>query len=115
MKLLFDEQLSPRLAQSLQGEFPGSQHVHDRGLGSASDRDVFAHARSHDFLIVTKDSDFAELALSLGSPPKVIWLRLGNCATSDVLELLRRQALVIHEFAVDPEPAVLALAEDRTV
>jgi len=29
MKLLFDEQLSPRLAKQLQRSFPGSAHVHD--------------------------------------------------------------------------------------
>jgi predicted nuclease of predicted toxin-antitoxin system len=112
MRLLFDEQLSPRLASALQGECPGSQHVHDAGLGSADDRAVFAHARLHGFLVVTKDSDFADLAVSLGSPPKVVWLRLGNGSTSQVLEVLRSQLHSIREFAADPGSAVLALVRD---
>ena len=33
MKLLFDENLPPRLAEVLQDQFPGSAHVHSCGLG----------------------------------------------------------------------------------
>lgn len=109
MKLLFDEQLSPRLAKQLQGSFPGSQHVHDLGLGSADDRVVFAHA----FVVVTKDSDFADLAFALGSPPQVIWLRLGNCSTAAIATLLLRHQQSIVEFGADPDAAILALADDE--
>lgn len=112
MKLLFDEQLSPRLAKQLQGSFPGSQHVHDLGLGSADDRVVFAHARAHAFVLVTKDSDFADLAFALGAPPQVIWLRLGNCSTAAIAALLLRHLENITEFVADPDAAILALADD---
>ena len=113
MKLLFDEQLSPRLARQLQGSFPGSAHVHDLGLGSADDRAVFAHARAHTFVLVTKDSDFADLAFALGTPPKVIWLRIGNCSTATIEALLLRYQESIDEFGADPEAAILALADEE--
>ena len=114
MKLLFDEQLSPRLANQLQGLFPSSMHVHDLELGSADDTAVFAHARRHAFVIVTKDSDFADLAFALGSAPKVIWLRLGNCSTATIARLLHRHQESIAEFGVDPEASILALADDAS-
>lgn len=113
MKLLFDEQLSPRLAKQLQGPFPDSVHVHDLGLGSSDDAVVFAHARDHAFVIVTKDSDFADLAFALGAPPKVIWLRLGNCSTMTIARLLLRHQESIAEFGMDPEAVILALADDE--
>jgi len=113
MRLLFDEQLSPRLAKQLQASFPGSEHVHELGLGSADDRSVFAHARAHGFVVVTKDSDFADLAFALGLPPKVIWLRIGNCSTSAIAALLLRHQAGIAEFGTDPEAAILALAEEE--
>ena len=112
MKLLFDEQLSPHLPRQLQSAFPGSVHVHDLGLGSADDRAVFAHAREHAFVIVTKDSDFADLAFALGAPPQVIWLRLGNCSTATIARLLLRHVASLAEFVADRDAAILALADD---
>jgi predicted nuclease of predicted toxin-antitoxin system len=41
------------------------------------------------FIIVTKDADFSDLCMLLGFPPKVIWIRRGNCRTSDIEMLLR--------------------------
>lgn len=49
MKLLLDENLSPRLAAAFQEEYPGSSHVHAAGLGSATDDAVWRHAKENDF------------------------------------------------------------------
>jgi len=45
------------------------------------DETVWEYARQNGFDLVTKDSDFSELSVLRGSPPKVIWLRIGNCTT----------------------------------
>lgn len=111
MRLLFDEQLSPRLVDLLNDVFPGAAHVHELGLGNTDDRRVFHHARDHGYTIVTKDGDFADLAVTLGSPPQVVWLRLGNCATTAVASLLRSQVATLAEFARDAGTSVLALAD----
>jgi len=42
--------------------------------------------------IVTKDADFQERSLIAGAPPKVIWIRRGNCSTSDIQTILRRHS-----------------------
>src|SRR6516162_7018806 len=88
MKLLFDENLSPRLVNLLAVEFPGSEHVRNVGLAAAPDPAVWSYASKHGLVIVSKDSDFQHRALLLGHPPKVVWLRLGNCSTATVAALL---------------------------
>ncbi len=61
---------------------------------------------------MTADSDFYELATSIGPPPKVVWLRRWVHPTSDGERVLRREAIRITEFASDPELAVLVLDRD---
>jgi predicted nuclease of predicted toxin-antitoxin system len=87
--LLFDQNLSPRLAGRLVDAFPGSAHVSEAGLAQALDRVVWGFARVNNFVLVSKDADFGELGLILGFPPKVVWIRRGNCTTSDIEALLR--------------------------
>ena len=82
MKLLFDQNLSPKLVRRLADLFPGSSHVQAVGLDCASDDQVWEHARRNGFAIVTKDGDFNNLSVMRGSPPKVVWLQLGNCSGS---------------------------------
>lgn len=83
-KLLFDQNLSPRLIKRLEAEYRDSVHVSQVGLDRASDREVWDYARIHDFIIVTKDSDFSDLSVMQSFPPKIIWLRLGNCTTGEI-------------------------------
>jgi predicted nuclease of predicted toxin-antitoxin system len=45
----------------------------------------------------------------IGPPPKVIWIRLGNCATADVARLLCFRANDVLAFAEQTEAAFLAL------
>jgi predicted nuclease of predicted toxin-antitoxin system len=81
VKLLFDENLSHKLARRLADIFPVSVHVRDVGLKATSDPLVWDYARDNDFMIVSKDADMHDLSLVFGNPPKVVWLRLGNCST----------------------------------
>ena len=72
MKLLLDENLSPRLIGALSDLYPGSSHVEDCGLPSAPDDQVWRFAAENGFLIVTQDSDFSERSVLDGWPPKKI-------------------------------------------
>lgn len=101
MKLLFDENLSPRLVDSLATLFPDSAHVHSVGLGRKSDEDVWTHARTHGFAIVSKDADFHQRSLVFGPPPKLVWIRRGNCSTEVVEDILRRAHSDIEDFGRD--------------
>src|SRR6266481_4563558 len=109
MKLLFDYQLSPRLANDLGDLFPNSSHAYLHSLDHADDRDVWEFARLHGFTLVTKDSDFSDLSALRGFPPKVIWLRIGNCTTRQIEILIRGHRDTIEQFENDPNAGVLAL------
>lgn len=110
MKLLFDQNLSPRLVGQLAAEFPGSTHVRDVGLAAAPDPAVWAFAAANGFVIVSKDTDFQQRAILLGHPPKVVWVRLGNCPTAAVTNLLRTRLADLLAFEVDPVASFLALS-----
>ena len=95
MKLLFDQNLSPRLVDLLSDVFAGSVHVRTVGLDRSTDEAVWSHARENGLVIVTKDSDFQERSQITGSPPCVVWIRRGNCSTSDIAAILRTHAAQI--------------------
>ena len=64
----------------------------------------------NNLMIVLKDADMHDLSLVFGNPPKVIWLRLGNCSTSQVENLLRRDFSPIELFYEDESLSLLALS-----
>ncbi|MBC8009357.1 MAG: DUF5615 family PIN-like protein [Burkholderiales bacterium] len=109
MKLLFDENLSPRLTVRLADVFPGSQHVRDAGLSGRPDELVWAYAARNGFMIVSKDDDFHHLSFLRGAPPKVVGLRLGNCTTDRIEALLRTRRDDLHRFAEDPPSGLFIL------
>jgi len=109
VKLLFDENLSPRLPEGLAEAYPGSVHVHDCRLGSAEDSAIWQYAEENGFTIVSKDSDFQERSILLGQPPKIIWLRAANCSTGEIENLLRAAFPVIQRFIQKGEESCLVL------
>ena len=109
MRLLLDQNLSRRLVGMLAAEYPGSYHVAEVGLDTATDRAIWEYAHDHDFVIVSKDSDFRQLAFLLGPPPKAIWLRVGNATTLEALDVLQQHRDVIAEFGTSDQEALLVL------
>ncbi|MDE2311286.1 MAG: DUF5615 family PIN-like protein [Betaproteobacteria bacterium] len=109
MKLLFDENLAPSLALVLADIFPQSKHVARIGLGAALDREVWEYAREHRYTLVSKDSDFHELSLLYGSPPKVIWIRRGNCTSRQIEFILRNKLEDIRSLVDNPESTYLVI------
>jgi predicted nuclease of predicted toxin-antitoxin system len=109
-KFLFDENLSPRLVALLADLYPASTHVEDVGLISAMDDAIWAHAAAHGLAIVTKDDDFRQHSFLRGHPPKVIWLRFGNCSTQIIAAALRERAAAIEAFVAAATPSLLVLS-----
>ena len=95
MRLLFDQNLAPGLVAALASLYPDSTHVRDVGLATADDDVVWRYVHERSFL--------------LGPPPKVIWIRRGNCSTDEVLTLLQSAQAALVDFEADPEPSFLAL------
>ena len=109
MKLLFDQNLSPRLARILANIYPESVHVREIGMRDVTDTAIWEYAKTKDFVIVSKDSDFQARSLLYGSPPKFIWLRVGNCPVKPIEDLLRNHSAAIHTFAQDHAQSHLML------
>ena len=109
MKLLFDQNLSRHLVAALQSEFPGSVHVQHVSLVEASDDVVWEYARQNGFTIVSKDADFHQKSFLHGHPPKVVWIRRGNCSTAEMENLLRQYRNDIFEFEKSEQGSFLAL------
>jgi predicted nuclease of predicted toxin-antitoxin system len=82
----------------------------DAGLAASPDPDVWAFAAANGYVIVSKDTDFQQRALLYGHPPKVIWVRLGNCTTAAVASLLQVRLADIQAFEADPAASFLALS-----
>jgi predicted nuclease of predicted toxin-antitoxin system len=109
MKLLFDQNLSPRLPQLLADIYAESVHVREIGLRDASDAEIWEFAKANGYAIVSKDSDFQQRSLLNGWPPKFIWLRVGNCTVARTESLLRSYSAAIHTFELDESKSHLML------
>jgi len=88
VKLLLDENLSRRMVPMLDLHYPCSSQIALLGLERASDSKIWAYAAQHDFIIVTKDSDFIDLSTLYGQPPKMIFLKTGNQPWQKTLQIL---------------------------
>ncbi|MBS1489509.1 MAG: DUF5615 family PIN-like protein [Bacteroidetes bacterium] len=95
MNLLFDQNLSYKLVNRLADVFPNASHIKDFSLSNEGDIKVWDFAQKNDFTIVTQDSDFYDLALVNGTPPKIVWIRAGNSSTKFIEDLMRTNALNI--------------------
>jgi predicted nuclease of predicted toxin-antitoxin system len=109
VKLLLDPNLSPRLARTLAAIYPDTTHVRDVGLQAADDDAVWAFASAHGFVIVSKDADFHQRSFVFGPPPKVVWIRRGNCSTVEIEGILRSHEADLLAFERADEEAFLAL------
>jgi predicted nuclease of predicted toxin-antitoxin system len=110
MKLLLDEDLSDRIIPRIIDLYPDSAHVKQLNLIQNPDGAIWSFAAANDFVIVSKDSDFRHRSVLLGHPPKVIFLRVGNCPTTLITQLLRDNHLLITDFGDDPARGMMVLS-----
>jgi predicted nuclease of predicted toxin-antitoxin system len=109
VRILLDQNLSPKLIRKLDYILPGLETVYDHDLVGASDPFIFDWARKEEFAaVVSTDRDFVHLAERLGSPPKIIRIERCDFPAKVIEHLLRREALRIHAF-LESDRAVLLL------
>lgn len=107
--LLFDQNISPRLVALLADLYPDSAHVDSLGLSRATDKEVWEFARQHHYTIVSKDADFSEMGVVYGFPPKIVWIRRGNCSTKAIEAILRDNFEGICAFGDEAAIGILML------
>lgn len=98
MKLLFDQNISFRVVKLIISKYPNSAQVRELGLEGSSDLEIFNYALENNFVIVTFDSDFCDLNLVKGSPPKIIWIRKGNSTTKEIAKLILEKRDLLKIF-----------------
>lgn len=109
MKLLLDENLSDRIIHRIVNLYPGSEHVKMLGLINTDDAVIWEYAKVNGFVIVSKDSDFHQRSLLYGYPPKFIYLRVGNCPSSKITQILRDNSNTIVQFENSETESLLVL------
>ena len=88
MKFWLNANLSPRLARWIESSgVHECKTIKELGLLSESDQVIFERAREAKSVVITKDSDFREMVLRLGSPPQVLWITTGNTSTDFLVEV----------------------------
>jgi predicted nuclease of predicted toxin-antitoxin system len=107
MKLLIDENLSPRVARLLREAGHDAAHVTEVGLGNTDDAEILDAAADGARAIVTADTDFgALLAARRTSSPSVVMLRSSDHLTPD--EQARLVLAVLARVGDDLEQGAIA-------
>jgi predicted nuclease of predicted toxin-antitoxin system len=84
-----DAQLPPQLAIWLSQTFKVEAYsLRDLNLRDAEDEQIFQQARQQGIVIISKDSDFVDMVLRLGTPPQLLWITCGNVTNRRLQELL---------------------------
>lgn len=109
MKLLLDQNISYRLVKRIQITYPGSQQIGSLGLSNLSDRAIWEYAKKEGYTIVTFDSDFYDISITRGHPPKLIWIRAEDQTRSNIERLLLEKEQQIVFFSDDPESGCLEI------
>jgi predicted nuclease of predicted toxin-antitoxin system len=109
LKLLLDQNLSRKLVPAIDVLFPGTSHVAYLGLERSDDAAIRRYAQENGFVLATKNTDMVDLCIVKGAPPKIVWLRVGNCPTAVIRDLLGRNEERIRQFEAEEERVVLSL------
>ncbi len=108
-KLLFDNNISHRVINKLNKTYPNSTHVMLENLDLSTDIEIWQYAKNNGYTIVTKDSDFNDISIYRGTPPKVIWLKIGNCRVDDIVNIMIKFKEEISAFLDDTDSSILEL------
>jgi predicted nuclease of predicted toxin-antitoxin system len=101
MKLLFDQNISFRITKLISSKYQIVKQVRELELENSTDMEIWKFAKSNGYTIVTFDSDFYDLSVVNGCPPKIIWLRFGNSSTENTPKVLLDNQELINDFVRD--------------
>lgn len=111
MKLLFDQNISFRIEKKISSIFLDSKHISNVGPLNKEDFEIWNFAKLNGFTIVTFDSDFFDLSIVKGTPPKIIWFRSGNFPTKKIAEILHEKHQTIRDFIENIDKAEISCLE----
>jgi predicted nuclease of predicted toxin-antitoxin system len=94
---------------TLEGRSPGTSHVIYLGLDRADDSVVASLRRGACFHAGHEEPHLVDLCILHGAPPQVVWLRVGNCPTSVIRDVLDSNHERLRRFELDESSVVLSL------
>jgi predicted nuclease of predicted toxin-antitoxin system len=96
VKLLLGENLSPAAAVALAAHGIDACHVRDRGLLSATDREILERAYQDDRVLVTSNvADFVKLARARELHAGIVLIERGDLLRDEQIALLRNVVLAL--------------------
>jgi len=112
MKLLLDENLSRRIVPFIQEAFPDSTQITLLNMENSPDKEIWQFAHDNNYVIVTKDSDFYEMSLLYGQPPKIIWLKIGNQTKAATIRVLTENREEIEQLLIQENKACIEIYQN---
>ena len=107
MTLWLDAQLPPQLATWIQQALTiKAIALRDLDLRDATDTAIFDAAKKANVVQISKDSDFVELVMRHGAPPKLIWLTCGKVSNAALQTLFNAKLLDAVLLSKDGEAIV---------
>jgi predicted nuclease of predicted toxin-antitoxin system len=112
MKLLLDANVSWRMVSILKEYFGECIHADDISELEfpAKDTKIWQYAKDNGYTIITRDNDFNDLVTMRGFPPKIVWVRTGNCSRKFMTDLLIRSKQAIQELLNSEEYGLLEIS-----
>jgi len=102
MKVLIDQNISHRIVPEIASLFDELVHLKTNNWINWNDHDIFMSARELNYdAVITLDEDFNKLLLQHGTPPKIIWLKTGNCSTAKLASVIISNKDIIANFLSD--------------
>lgn len=114
VKLLLDENLSPKVSEALGSAGVDVCHARDRDLLGASDAEVLDRAFTEDRVLVTSNvEDFAKLARARELHCGIVLVEDGQLLRHEQLDVVRRAIEAIEQHG-DMANTILRIARDGT-
>lgn len=101
MRILLNENISFRVVKFLNAFGFTCVQVRELNLEAVNDTVIWDFAKNENYTIVTFDSDYDDLVTLYGHPPKVIWLRIGNTSTQNLIKTFEKHFDIIKAFLTD--------------
>jgi predicted nuclease of predicted toxin-antitoxin system len=107
--IIIDNNLSHKLRYTVFSQYSEVYHVKELDFEAKEDSVIWTFAALKRGVILTKDADFYHMSNLYGSPPKVIWIRMGNATTQSIAQLLKSKSSEISNFLKNPNSGLLEL------
>ncbi len=108
--LLADENIHPKVVQSLIAEGLDVCSVMEHDLQGRDDSDILRFAKRQGRVVITHDSDFGMLGVRDGIPfTGILYLRPGHLPSAGVIAMLK----ALKTIAIDVAPGFIVVVEQK--